>query len=90
MPNSMLQDKYTLAGSSLQMPDLVETMVVSLGTDPQRITKELLKMKMFIEPEGDEEEYAHFSLSVDLRGQDVLFHKNDNDYRANLVKAFCK
>ena len=72
------------------MPDLVETMVVSLGTDPIRITEEPLKMKMFVEPEGDENEYAEFFLNVDLRGKVVQFHEKDNEYRENLIKAFCR
>lgn len=86
----LLQDKYQLAGSSREMPDLVETMVVSLGTDPIRITEEPLKMKMFVEPEGDENEYAEFFLNVDLRGKVVQFHEKDNEYRENLIKAFCR
>ena len=87
---SLLQDKYQLTGTSQEMPDLVETMVVSLGTDPVRITEEPLKMKMFVEPEGDESEYAEFFLNVDLRGQVVQFHEKDNEYRENLIKAFCR
>jgi hypothetical protein len=86
----LLQDKYQLSGSSREMPDLVETMVVSLGTDPVRITEEPLKMKMFVEPEGDESEYAEFFLNVDLHGQVVQFHEKDNEYRENLIKAFCR
>ena len=86
----LLQDKYQLAGSSRVMPDLVETMIVSFGTDPIRITEEPLKMKMFVEPEGDESEYAEFFLNVDLRGQVVQFHEKDNEYRENLIKAFCR
>jgi len=86
----LLQDKYQLTGSSREMPDLVETMVVSLGTDPARITEGPLKMKMFVEPEGDESEYAEFFLNVDLRGQVVQFHEKDNEYRENLIKAFCR
>ncbi len=86
----LLQDKYQLAGSSREMPDLVETMVVSLGTDPVRITEEPLRMKMFVEPEGDENEYAEFFLNVDLRGKVVQFHEKDNEYRENLIKAFCR
>ncbi len=86
----LLQDKYQLSGSSREMPDLVETMVVSLGTDPARITEEHLKMKMFVEPEGDEHEYGEFFLNVDLRGRVVQFHEKDNEYRENLIKAFCR
>lgn len=87
---ALLQDKYQHSGSSREMPDLVETMVVSLGTDPARITEEPIKMKMFVEPEGDESEYAEFFLNVDLRGQVVQFHEKDNEYRENLIKAFCR
>ncbi len=86
----LLQDKYQLSGSSREMPDLVNTMVVSLGTDPVRITEEPIKMKMFVEPEGDESEYAEFYLNVDLRGKVVQFHEKDNEYRENLIKAFCR
>jgi len=86
----LLQDKYELVGSSREMPDIVETMVVSLGTDPQRITEEHLKMKMFVQPEGEEDEYAEFFLNVNLPEKVVEFHEKDNEYRANLVKAFCK
>jgi len=86
----LLHDKYQLVGSSRLMPDLVETMVVSLGTDPIRINEEPLKMKMLVEPEGDESEYAEFFLNVDLRGEIVQFHEKDNEYRENLIKAFCR
>ena len=86
----LLQDKYQVTGSSREMPDLVETMVVSIGTDPTRITEEPLKMKMFVEPEGDDSKYAEFFLNVDLRGQVVQFHEKDNGYRENLVRAFCR
>ncbi len=87
---SLLQEKYQFAGSSSEMPDLVETMVVSLGTDPSRITEEPVKMKMFVEPEGDESEYAEFFLNLDFRGQIIQFHEKDNEYRENLIKAFCR
>ena len=86
----LLQDKYQVTGSSREMIDLVETMVVSIGTDPARITEEPLKMKMFVEPEGDDSKYAEFFLNVDLRGQVVQFHEKDNGYRENLVRAFCR
>ena len=87
---ALLQDKYQLTGNSREMPDIIETTVVSLGTDPARITEEPLRMKMFVEPEGDESAYAEFFLNVDLGGQVVQFHEKDNEYRENLIKAFCR
>ena len=43
-----LQRTYEIAGSSAEIPDLVQTTVVSLGTDPGRIAGVPLKMKMFV------------------------------------------
>ncbi len=86
----LLQDKYELVGSSRAMPDIVETMVVSLGVDPRLIAEGPIRTKMFVEPEGDEAEYAEFFLNVDPEGRVVQFHEKDNEYRPNLVKAFCR
>ncbi len=88
--SGLLQDVYEVVGSSRKMPDLVEIMVASLATDPERIREEPLKMKMFIEPDGDDSEYAEFYLNVDLPGEIVQFREKDEEYRKNLVKAFCR
>ena len=85
----LLQDSYGLVGSGRTMPGIIETTVASLGTDPERITEEPLKMKMFIEPDGEDDSYAEFFLNVDLRDQTVQLHEKDNEYRGNIVKAFC-
>ena len=86
----MIQESYGIDGESREMPELVETMIVSLGTNPDAIRQEPLKMKMFVEPYGGENEYAEFFLHVDLPGQVLQFHEKDNEYRHNLIRAFCR
>lgn len=87
---ALLQNSYNIIGSSQEMPPIVETTVVSLGTDPHQIAHEPLTMKMFYKPTADDAEYAEFFLNVDLIAKVVQFHEKDIEYRTNIIRAFCR
>jgi len=58
-----------------------------LQGDPTLETEDVVKMKVFLYPDGDEESYAEFFIVLNPAARRVTMGEKDSDYRAALLRG---
>ena len=81
----MLAGLYGVELKTARMATRIEAEAVGLNSDPSRILTEVVKMKLFLSSDS-EDNYAEVFLNVDIPNKRLEFHEKDNDYRAPLVR----